>query len=113
MKKVLTTLTFLTVIATPAFAQSFDPDLGTGTIAPLVYQGGQSAYAPPLVTYEGGQSAYAPALVTYQGGQSAYAQAFGSYEGGYGYTHPVRRMRFSTYKSDQKSKTIHRYHSND
>ena len=32
MKKLLTTLTALTVIATPAFAQSFDPDNGTGNI---------------------------------------------------------------------------------
>lgn len=32
MKKLLTTLAALTVIATPAFAQSFDPDNGTGNI---------------------------------------------------------------------------------
>ena len=32
MRKLLTTLTALTVIATPAFAQSFDPDNGTGNI---------------------------------------------------------------------------------
>ena len=32
MKKLLTTLTALTIIATPAFAQSFDPDNGTGNI---------------------------------------------------------------------------------
>ena len=32
MQKLLTTLTVLTVIATPAFAQSFDPDNGTGNV---------------------------------------------------------------------------------
>jgi hypothetical protein len=32
MKKFLTTLAVLTVVATPAFAQSFDPDNGTGNV---------------------------------------------------------------------------------
>jgi hypothetical protein len=32
MRKLLTTLAALTVIAPPAFAQSFDPDNGTGNI---------------------------------------------------------------------------------
>ncbi|MGA7390281.1 MAG: hypothetical protein WA322_04805 [Pseudolabrys sp.] len=32
MKKFLTTLTVLGVFATPAFAQSFDPDTGTGNV---------------------------------------------------------------------------------
>ena len=32
MQKLLTTLAVLTVIATPAFAQSFDPDNGTGNV---------------------------------------------------------------------------------
>jgi hypothetical protein len=47
MKKALTTATFLTVIAMPAFAQSSDADFGTGNIAPLATndQGGASAYA--------------------------------------------------------------------
>jgi len=35
MKKFLTTLAALTVIATPAFAQSFDPDNGTGNVLPF------------------------------------------------------------------------------
>ena len=35
MKKFLTTLAVLTVIATPAFAQSFDPDNGTGNVLPF------------------------------------------------------------------------------
>ena len=32
MKKFLTTLAVLTVFATPAFAQSFDPENGTGNV---------------------------------------------------------------------------------
>ena len=32
MKKFLTVVSLLTVIATPAFAQSYDPDLGTGNV---------------------------------------------------------------------------------
>ena len=32
MKKFLTTLAVLAVVATPAFAQSFDPDNGTGNV---------------------------------------------------------------------------------
>ena len=32
MKKFLTTLAVLGVFATPAFAQSFDPDTGTGNV---------------------------------------------------------------------------------
>jgi hypothetical protein len=35
MKKFLTILAALTVIATPAFAQSFDPDNGTGNVLPF------------------------------------------------------------------------------
>jgi hypothetical protein len=32
MKKFLTSLAVLTALATPAFAQSFDPDNGTGSV---------------------------------------------------------------------------------
>ena len=35
MKKFLTTLAVLTAVATPAFAQSFDPDNGTGNVLPF------------------------------------------------------------------------------
>ena len=37
MKKFLTTLAVLTAFATPAFAQSFDPDVGTGNVLPFVH----------------------------------------------------------------------------
>jgi hypothetical protein len=43
MKALLTTLAVLTVIATPAFAQSFDPDNGTGNVLSL-----GSEPTPPL-----------------------------------------------------------------
>ena len=47
MRKTLITAAVLTVIAMPAFAQSFDPDVGTGNILPFVNnnQGGAGAYA--------------------------------------------------------------------
>ena len=38
MKKFLTTLAVLTVFATPAFAQSFDPDNGTGNVLTFSYK---------------------------------------------------------------------------
>jgi hypothetical protein len=56
MQKLLTTLAMLTVIATPAFAQSFDPDNGSGNVLSLgaptapqndkitIHQGGMRAY---------------------------------------------------------------------
>jgi len=50
MKKFLTTLAVLTVFATPAFAQSFDPDNGTRNVvafgrapAPAAPQNGKTA----------------------------------------------------------------------
>jgi hypothetical protein len=48
MKKYLTTLAMLTVFATPAFAQSFDPDTGTGNVlafshTPTAHQNGKIA----------------------------------------------------------------------
>jgi hypothetical protein len=36
MKKFLTTLAVLTAFAAPAFAQSFDPDAGTGNVLSFV-----------------------------------------------------------------------------
>ena len=42
MKKFLTTLAVLTAFATPAFAQSFDPDAGTGNVLAFVIRTGCS-----------------------------------------------------------------------
>jgi hypothetical protein len=38
MKKLLTTIAVLTAFATPTFAQSFDPDNGTGNVLPLSHK---------------------------------------------------------------------------
>ena len=37
MKKLLTTVALITVLATPALAQAWDPDVGSGNIAPPPY----------------------------------------------------------------------------
>lgn len=52
MKKLLLTAALVAAVATPALAQSFDPDYGTGNVdAPLAsmqspYAGNTFAYAP-------------------------------------------------------------------
>src|SRR5215831_13021528 len=84
MKKALTTATFLTFIAMPAFAQSVDPDVGTGNIAPLA--------------------------ATNQGGASAYAQAPDRYETGRASS---RRMHRPAYRVGHNPKMIHKEDSND
>jgi hypothetical protein len=60
-KKFLVAAAFVTVIAAPAFAQSFDPDVGTGNVIPF-------AYAPQA--NHGGNDVYARSSA-----KSAYAQA--------------------------------------
>ena len=57
MKKFLTTLALLTVFAAPAFAQSFDPEYGTGNVLPF-------AYAPQVNGSGNDAYAYAPAAPT-------------------------------------------------
>jgi hypothetical protein len=86
MKKALTIATFLTFIAMPAFAQSFDPDVGTGNIVPPVAN---------------------------QGGASAYAQAPDNYERGYVRAHSSRRMHHSAHSAGHNPKMIHNEDSND
>ena len=55
MKKVLSLATLASVIALPAFAQSFDPDLGTGNLVPPVANiGAAGAYAQAPAIYERG-----------------------------------------------------------
>jgi hypothetical protein len=47
MKKLFATVALVTVLATPALAQSWDPDVGSGNIAPAPYgesQNGSSVY---------------------------------------------------------------------
>ena len=86
MTKAVTTATFLIVIATPAFAQSADPDLGTGNIAPLA--------------------------ATNQGGASAYAQARNSYATVYAPAQTSRRIPRATSRSGHNPKVMH-YENND
>jgi hypothetical protein len=43
VKKFLTTFAVLTVIATPAFAQSFDPDNGTGNVLQFSHKSNHDA----------------------------------------------------------------------
>ncbi len=74
MKTVLATATFL-IIGTPVFAQSHDPDLGTGNVASSVIN---------------------------QAGENAYAQAPRNYENRVTYRQMPRRKRSSTYQTDPK-----------
>jgi hypothetical protein len=65
MQKLLTTLAVLAVIATPAFAQSFDPDNGTGNVLSF----GAKSTAPQndkIAVRQSGMRAYGmvPAHVT-------------------------------------------------
>jgi hypothetical protein len=59
MKKFLILAGFLTVIATPAFAQSFDPEEGTGNAEPFVY-GTQEQQGIDGQASDGGAYAQAP-----------------------------------------------------
>ena len=59
MKKLLTTLTALTVIATPAFAQSFDPDNGTGNIVPTLGSKPTAPVVDKITVRHSGIRAYA------------------------------------------------------
>jgi hypothetical protein len=60
MKNLIVTVVLLTTIATPAFAQSFDPTIGTGNVLQFEYQ---------TRFNKGAAMVYAPAS------SSAYAQA--------------------------------------
>ena len=59
MKKALSLATLASVIALPAFAQSFDSDLGTGNLVPPVANmGAAGAYAQAPAIYERGYVRY-------------------------------------------------------
>ncbi len=48
MKKIMLALAFAAVVATPALAQSYDPNVGSGNIVPQAYlnnANGNDAYA--------------------------------------------------------------------
>ena len=52
MKKLVTTVVFLTIAATPVFAQSFAPEYGSGNIVSGTNQGGEGSYAQAQDNYE-------------------------------------------------------------
>ncbi|MGC1766518.1 MAG: hypothetical protein WA769_26775 [Pseudolabrys sp.] len=55
MRKLLSLATLASVIALPAFAQSFDPDVGTGNLVPPVANmGAAGAYAQAPAIYDRG-----------------------------------------------------------
>ena len=55
MKKLLSLAALVSVIALPAFAQSFDPDVGTGNLVPPVANmGAAGAYAQAPAIYDRG-----------------------------------------------------------
>ena len=58
MKKLLTTLAALIVIATPAFAQSFEPNLGTGNVQPISAEG-TTVQVDKISTHKDGHGAFA------------------------------------------------------
>ena len=58
-KKTLVAAAVVTVIAASAFAQSYDPDLGSGNIANIVVS--PTSPAPAAITYLRGSNAYAQA----------------------------------------------------
>ena len=61
MRKILATVALVTALASPAFAQSYDPSIGTGNIAPV--PGGQTAWSGSTQGVAGaGASAFARAV---------------------------------------------------
>jgi hypothetical protein len=70
MKKFLTTLAMLTVFATPVFAQSFDPDNGTGNLLPFAYAPQANGSDNDAFAKSAAKSAH-----LHQSAKSAFAQA--------------------------------------
>jgi opacity protein-like surface antigen len=59
MKKILATMALLTVIATPAFAQSFNAQEGTGNELPFSYK--STAHDTQSIARANGENAFAMA----------------------------------------------------
>ena len=83
MKKALTVATVLCSIAMPCFAQSFDPDAGSGNIVPQATNPGANAYAIAPDSYR-------------------YSRAQAS-----------RRIHHPAYRAGRNHKMIDRDYSND
>ena len=54
MKKLITAAAFATVLVSPALAQSYDPDVGSGNIVPPAY-----AHAAPRAAHHSSLGAFA------------------------------------------------------
>ncbi|HEX3442230.1 MAG TPA: hypothetical protein VHT93_17965 [Pseudolabrys sp.] len=81
MKKLLIGTAFVAMLATPALAQSFDPDSGTGNVNPAVNSlyGGQRYDSEGLA--EQGSLSRGAGPYAYAPGGSAASQQWGSPEG--------------------------------
>jgi hypothetical protein len=81
VKKFLTTFAVLTVIATPAFAQSFDPDNGTGNVLQFSHKSNHDA--GKIAVHQDAMRAYATAPFEASVGSSNAPQATGGGSAGY------------------------------
>ena len=87
MKSVLTTVAVLIFIATPALAQSFDPDVGTGNITPSPVASGNGASAYGLDAYEMGYTpAQAPGEIHHPAHRSRRTAKSPAYYGAYAFS---------------------------
>jgi|APPan5920702963_1055757.scaffolds.fasta_scaffold30711_1 hypothetical protein len=89
MKKTLTIATLLSFMAVPSFAQSFDPDVGSGNIV-------------PPVANQSGANAYAQAPDNYERGERGYVRAQTS-----------RRIHHPAYRSERNPKRVYKDGAND
>lgn len=81
MKKFLTTFAVLTVLATPAFAQSFDPDNGTGNVLQFSHKSNHSEGR--IAVRQDAMRAYATAPFEGSVGNSSAPSATGGGSAGY------------------------------
>jgi hypothetical protein len=81
VKKFLTTFAMLTVIATPAFAQSFDPETGTGNVLQFSHKSAQ--IEGKTAVRQDAMRAYATAPFEGSIGNSNAPQATGGGSAGY------------------------------
>jgi hypothetical protein len=84
MKKLITIVALTaSVMATPAFAQSFDKDFGTGNVLPFSYGANGSEQAGKIAGRQSGLNAFAmvPRTSTVAGDPNSPAAAGGGSEG--------------------------------
>lgn len=86
MTKLLAAIALITAIATPALAQSFDPDAGTGNVLQFSHTSGAHK-VDKMATIRNGLSAYATATDGVAFGSSAPSETGG---GSIGYNEMLR-----------------------